>query len=875
MDLYRFGLRLLGSLLVLTLVACSGPDNEQTSSMHLDRATAYQAQGQYKAAIIEYKNAAKRSKNDIGVMLQYASMLNGLGHYPAALNILEHSTGQKTEAYHVVLAETFIGMNKYLSAEATLKDYLTSNTDEIKLLEAEILQGLNELEGASKLYNQVLANNSANDAALFGKAKIIVREGQAGEKRALDLLDKIPNPSEYFNKGRILTAGIQLAKNELEAAEATLSALLSTFSNTDIIEPEKALVLERLAYVLTRQGRSNEAYIYTKLLAEAFPGANEANEKYSSAVEKFQAKELDEAQEILSEVLQEYPGYKKAAQLMGVISYLRGDNELASQYLSESVDPEVANPMTRHIYAATNLKLNDPKKVLEILEPSIEQATSSETLALYGLAAFSDKQYLKGEQALLKGVELDPSNVRIRLALADFYLNGPYKNSDKEKEQLTQAFKSSPTDKYVLKEMVGHHLRVSGEEKASDFIKEALANKPDDYATNLIAGFFSMKKGELNKALGMYTQAVKVAANNEEELMGALFAKGQVESSLKRYSDAEKTYNLIVKDYPESEWGYKGVLYVATLQNGADKAIQQLESVAEKTRQPTAYSVLIKSVLSKGNIDQAKIYFEEIKTLGLEEAPLEALEFTINYAVAVKAVTLGEFAEARALIAPILISQPDNLKVLSFLVDLELRADKLNEAEKVLGQLESLSPSLPVVALLKGELALKNKDFPEAKKQFTNAWVAYPSDTSGEKLFNVLGLLKQKPEQNKHLEEWVAAFPNNPLATLFQSVKFQQRGQLTKAVDGYNKVLKIAPNNVMALNNLGWIYFEKNNDTALTLLKKAAELAPESAAVLDSYGWVLANKGQVAEGLAYIEKANKLSPETQEIKDHLASVKKM
>jgi predicted Zn-dependent protease len=187
----------------------------------------------------------------------------------------------------------------------------------------------------------------------------------------------------------------------LEATEGILSELLSTFSNTDIIEPDKALVLERLAYVLTRQGRTNEAYIYTKLLAEAFPGANEVQEKYRRAVEKFQAKDLDEAQKIILAILEDYPSYKKATQLLGIISYLRGDNELASKYLSESVDPEVANPMTRHIYAATNLKLNDPKKVLEILEASIHNETSAQTQALYGLAAMSDKQYLKGEAALL------------------------------------------------------------------------------------------------------------------------------------------------------------------------------------------------------------------------------------------------------------------------------------------------------------------------------------------------------------------------------------------------------------------------------------------------------------------------------------------
>ena len=395
MDLKKLGLHFLSCFVLLTLVACSDPDSSQANSMHLERAAAYQTQGQYKAAIIEYKNAVKKSNGDLEVILQYAKMLNSLGHYDVALSLLEQQKGQKTEAYYVALVTTFIGMNKFLSAEAILRDNLSSNSNEIKLLEADIQLGLDELKLAHELYDQILLNNKAENFALLGKAKILARKGEAGARAAIDLLEKVEQQSEAYNKARILIAGIHLSQDNLESAEAILSNLLSSLPNTDIIVPDRALVLERLAYVLTRQGRTNEAYIYTKLLAEAFPGASEVQDKYKKAVEKYKAKELGEAKKILLAILDEFPSYKKAAQLLGIISYLQGENEQASKYLSESVDPEVANPMAKHIYAATNLKLNDPKKVLEILEPGIEKVTSAETLTLYGLAAISDGQYLE------------------------------------------------------------------------------------------------------------------------------------------------------------------------------------------------------------------------------------------------------------------------------------------------------------------------------------------------------------------------------------------------------------------------------------------------------------------------------------------------
>ena len=135
--------------------------------------------------------------------------------------------------------------------------------------------------------------------------------------------------------------------------------------------------------------------------------------------------------------------------------------------------------------------------------------------------------------------------------------------------------------------------------------------------------------------------------------------------------------------------------------------------------------------------------------------------------------------------------------------------------------------------------------------------------------------MKQKAEQNKHVEEWLLASPNSVSARLYQAINHQQRGQRLKAMEGYERLLKLAPNHAMALNNLGWIYFEKKDDRALAILKRAHEMAPESAAILDSYGWVLAQQGQVEKGLKLLEKANQLAPGNKEIAEHLDAAKKL
>jgi len=866
MVLFKNAHLIMTFLFVILLSACGESQDQQANANHLTRAKAYQEQGQYKAATIEYKNAVKKTKGDTTAISQYADMLNRLGHYASALGLLEQAQGDKDEAYYIELVETYQGLQKYQSAQKTLDQQLNGDSVVVKRLIADNYLGLSELSVAEGLYQELLNADAADDKALLGKATALVRGNKI--EQSLELLNGIGLGSDAYVKSRILMAGIHINQAKLELAESILSDLLSKLSNTDIIEPDKALVLERLSYVLTRQGRSNEAYIYTKLLAEAFPGSNKVKEQYQLAVEKLQSGELEASQAVLLDILGEYPSYNRATQLLGVISYLRGDNASASKYLSDSVDPEVANEMTKHIYAATNLKLNEPKKVLEILEPTISKSKIPATLALYGLAAISDKQYSKGENALLKALEIDKDNVRVRLALAGFYRNSSTPDETKEWEQLSLSYETAPDDKQVLKDIVSYHLRHKGVEKANEFINQALSKNGAGYAINLVAGYFALNQNKVKSALKYFTAATKAKADGDDHL-NALFAKGKAEITMKKLDDAKKTFDELIRVFPESELGYKGLLSVYLITGDEALGQEKLVDYADRNAQIAPYLVLIQSAVAQQDVSAANKYHKLAVSLKAEDPVLESLGNAIRYVEAVLAMKTGNFPEARSIVASILSSEPDNIRLLSFLVDLELKAGKVNEASKILGQIENINQHHPVVALLKGDLAIANKDLKEAKVQFTYAWKNNPSETAADKLFKVLSYMQDQTGQNQHVSDWLAAFPNSVTAILYQAINYQQRGQRIKAVEGYERLLQLTPNNVMALNNLGWIYFEKEDNRALGLLKQAVDLSPESAAVLDSYGWVLAQSGKVKEGLVYLEKANKLAPEIKEISEHL------
>ncbi|MFT5175673.1 MAG: Tfp pilus assembly protein PilF, partial [Gammaproteobacteria bacterium] len=96
-------------------------------------------------------------------------------------------------------------------------------------------------------------------------------------------------------------------------------------------------------------------------------------------------------------------------------------------------------------------------------------------------------------------------------------------------------------------------------------------------------------------------------------------------------------------------------------------------------------------------------------------------------------------------------------------------------------------------------------------------------------------------------------------------------GDEAQAVADYERVLETNPDNVLALNNLAWLYEARGDTRALTMAKKAYDLLPERAEVADTYGWFLVKSGKVEQGLSLLDKALKGAPGNADIRYHQAA----
>ena len=96
-------------------------------------------------------------------------------------------------------------------------------------------------------------------------------------------------------------------------------------------------------------------------------------------------------------------------------------------------------------------------------------------------------------------------------------------------------------------------------------------------------------------------------------------------------------------------------------------------------------------------------------------------------------------------------------------------------------------------------------------------------------------------------------------------------GSMDDARTYLEKALDLDPENLNAMNSLGYVLAEEGRDLhyALALCRKAVELRPENPNYLDSLGWVYYKLGRIPEARANLKRAFSLSGSNAEIAAHI------
>lgn len=137
-----------------------------------------------------------------------------------------------------------------------------------------------------------------------------------------------------------------------------------------------------------------------------------------------------------------------------------------------------------------------------------------------------------------------------------------------------------------------------------------------------------------------------------------------------------------------------------------------------------------------------------------------------------------------------------------------------------------------------------------------------------------LRLKDKEPAAEAHaFARGLAAFEDDPVLLYARALMWERRDDIPRAEADFRRILVADPEDVNALNALGYTLTDRTNRhrEALALIQRALVAEPDSAAIIDSYGWVLFRLGRNREALEHLRRAYALQKDP-EIATHVGHV---
>ncbi|MGB5445095.1 MAG: tetratricopeptide repeat protein, partial [Psychromonas sp.] len=529
----------------ILLSACSESTDSQSTSnpdSYLQQGQAYLEQHQFKAAFSAANLAIKADPNRLEGYLILTKINEQSGQPQQSIKLLDAFTGVKNTEYYFALLDAYQKSGKLISAQNLINEQektLQEQPERFKMAQAQQLLYKNQFPQAKIAFQELLENPLYKIDCMLALANIELRLDNSDNIEAVfKIIDEVIELDPKNIDAIYLKSTLYISMNDLDNAEELLSQALIILPTADVFTNQRIQIIQTLANVLTQQGRSAEAMIYTRILSDEFPEAESLSLQYTRALESYKNQQFTEAKALLTDILDSNPSDKKSATLLGLILYNEGDLKNADKYLSDVVDPEISPLKLTELYATSQLQQNKSDNVLALLEYVPEANRNVDTWVLYGRAAIQQKEFSKAKIALDKAIALAPNSVQVALLADYYYTNLPEPQPEMAAQAISAGLAANPENLTLQILHIRKLLRLNNKQAADNYVASLKKTYTGNINTQLIVANYYTYQQKLDKAEQIIENILAVEKNNIQ----AMYSRAKINEIKQNWQQSIANY---------------------------------------------------------------------------------------------------------------------------------------------------------------------------------------------------------------------------------------------------------------------------------------------------------------------------------------------
>ena len=204
--------------------------------------------------------------------------------------------------------------------------------------------------------------------------------------------------------------------------------------------------------------------------------------------------------------------------------------------------------------------------------------------------------------------------------------------------------------------------------------------------------------------------------------------------------------------------------------------------------------------------------------------------------------------------------------------NLYLMNQNYSETERLLSSVSDEARSLPLAKRIKAMLFFYQKQFKKALPMLESAYSDSQNNLLARMIFISNMSLKKDDDARSFMQKHLNVSPGDLQSTLLFANTLLNPSP-SEAIIMYKRALDMAPENVVAANNLGWLLIqEKSYDEAQSVLEKAIDIHSDVAPLYETMAQLYEAKGDKVLAEAYLMQAIKHAPGNQKYREKLRNL---